>query len=97
MRAGLQITCTQGHEICKIGPKGLRVGTKLDARYFKDWKVEPFKRGEAVKCPHCGGSIFESNQRLGMRVMTPDGWRYADRILDKARQHEIRNGTEGMR
>jgi hypothetical protein len=97
MKAGLQIACVNGHEICKIGPKGLRVGTKLRASYLTDWRVKPFKDGEPTNCPVCNASVFESHSLFGLRVMTPDGWRYADRYLDKARQHEIRTGIEGIR
>jgi hypothetical protein len=97
MKAGIQITCTEGHEICKVGPRGLRVGTKLDSRYFTDWKTQPFKNGEQVSCRKCGAPFIESHSQYGMRVMTPDGWRYADRLIDRYRQHEIRNGIEGIR
>lgn len=97
MKAGTQIVCTEGHPICKIGRDGLPYGATLDTEWFTDWQIEPWKAGEPATCPKCGAHVFESHSPFGTRAMTTDGWRYADEYLDKARQHEIKHGIEGIR
>ena len=72
--AGTPITCESGHCVC-VTAVDLLTNELLAVEMFTSWQIAPPRAGDVfARCGVCGGAAHREN-RDGVTLHTPDGWR----------------------
>jgi hypothetical protein len=72
--AGTRITCENGHRVCTTAVD-LHVNEVVVVEMFTAWQIAAPQPGDMFpRCGICGGAAHREN-RDGVTLHTPDGWR----------------------
>ena len=72
--AGIPITCENGHCVC-VTAVDLLVNDLLAVEMFTGWQIAPPRAGDVFpSCGICGAAVHRED-RGGVSLHTPDGWR----------------------